>query len=92
MPGTAQVAMPFPNVVVIEPRNHGSDAQECFLFRYTRDGQDCGDTWHRSVDEAKEQAAIEYGRALGPWASVPDEEPDIRNFVVKFAETESRRR
>jgi hypothetical protein len=87
MPGTSQVAMPFPDVVLIQPRSDKPTAQECFLFRYTRDGQDCGDTWHQSVDDAKEQAVIEYGTALGAWVPVPDDEPDVRGYAIKFAGT-----
>lgn len=38
-----------------------------FLFRFSADGQVVGDTWHMSVEEAKEQAIYEYGALLGEW-------------------------
>lgn len=38
-----------------------------FLFRFSADGQVVGDTWHMSVEEAKEQAIYEFGDLLGEW-------------------------
>jgi hypothetical protein len=38
-----------------------------FLFRYAQDGAFSGDTCHPSVEEAKDQANYEYGKALGEW-------------------------
>jgi hypothetical protein len=55
------------------------------LFRYTAHGEFGGDTWHRTVAEAQEQAGDEYGQALGPWMEVPAEIPDAHTFAVKYA-------
>jgi len=46
------------------------------LFRYTTDGSFAGDTWHETVDHAKEQANFEFGNAVSEWSSVPDDVAD----------------
>lgn len=38
-----------------------------FLLRYSDDGRFVGDTWHMSVEDAKDQAAFEFGASLGAW-------------------------
>jgi hypothetical protein len=42
-----------------------------FLDRVTIDGSSAGDTWHESVDDAKEQALAEYDGMLGEWHQFP---------------------
>jgi len=42
-----------------------------FLFRFTADGQIVGDTWHRTIAEAQEQAHFEFPGLLSTWKSVP---------------------
>jgi hypothetical protein len=61
--------MPAPAVLVLEPVAGGN----AMLFRFTSTGDDCGDTWHQSIDEAKEQAAFEYENAVGMWVSAPSD-------------------
>ena len=56
------------------------------LFRYTTAGEFGGDTWHQSVDEARAQAAFEYGDALlVPWLPVPDDVADPHQFAILYA-------
>ena len=55
------------------------------LFRYSAFGEVGGDTWHLSVDDAREQAAEEYGDALGAWIDVPDDITDSHFFAVRYA-------
>jgi hypothetical protein len=55
------------------------------LFRYTAHGEFGGDTWHPSVEAAREQAGEEYGDALGQWMEVPEESADPHAFAVKWA-------
>lgn len=45
-----------------------------FLFRATSQGTIISDTWHASVQDAMEQAAFEYGEAVGPWRKAADDE------------------
>ncbi|MBI1877522.1 MAG: hypothetical protein HYR94_04705 [Chloroflexi bacterium] len=68
--------LPRPRVFVIEEKSEG-----VFLFRFAADGSFGGDTWHMSIDDAKNQAAYEYGDMLGRWEQIP---PEVTN-VVAFA-------
>jgi hypothetical protein len=63
--------MGWPAYVVIGPQSGG-----IFLTRYTSEGEEVGDTWHASVEEAKEQAGEEYRDLIGTWHTVPDTIPD----------------
>jgi hypothetical protein len=51
--------MPHPDRVEIEL--DGTPNQPCMMYRYTRSGEFCGDTWHRNLEEAFAQAEYEYG-------------------------------
>ena len=55
------------------------------LFRYTAHGEFGGDTWHATVDDAREQAVYEYGESLGEWVEVGDDVQDAHVFAVKYA-------
>jgi len=66
--------LPWPRVVLIEEKNSG-----IFLYRFTENGSTCGDTWHQNLDEAKEQAAFEYGHLLAGWHNVP---PDVADPIA----------
>lgn len=57
---------PRPEVVFIDDSKSG-----WFLFRYTYGGEFAGDTWHQSLEQAKDQASYEYGSSLGEWIAVP---------------------
>jgi hypothetical protein len=41
--------------------------KEVFLYRYDSEGGFAGDTWHMSMEEAKEQARFEYPDAVLEW-------------------------
>ena len=60
------------------------------LYRYTLSGEFAGDTWHESVERAKNAARWEYGGALGEWTAVPEEETNAREFAVRQADLTSR--
>jgi len=64
--------VPFgvPAILVIDAS--ASDQFSVFLFRYDAQGDLAGDTWHLSIDEAKEEAESEYGDAVSAWMSVPE--------------------
>lgn len=55
-----------------------------FLFRYAQNGEVVGDTWHTSIDEAKEQADSEYGDFISEWVSVPDTVKDAFTYGLKI--------
>jgi hypothetical protein len=52
-------SMPLPDR--IEIHSDGSETQPCMMYRYTNDGQFCGDTWHETLEAAFQQAEFEYG-------------------------------
>ena len=49
---------PNPDRVVIEVDGSGT---ACMMYRYTRTGDLCGDTWHEDLESAYGQAEYEYG-------------------------------
>jgi hypothetical protein len=64
--------------LVIEERPDG-----VFLLRYSARHECVGDTWHMNVDDAKSQAAYEFGSFAQGWEDVPTEVDD----ALAFAET-----
>ncbi|HKG96121.1 MAG TPA: hypothetical protein VKA84_29680 [Gemmatimonadaceae bacterium] len=74
--------LPLADVVVLVPDDDGPGAM---LFRYTAHGEVAGDSWHPAVEEARRQAAEEYGEALQGWETVPDDQPDAHLYAVKVA-------
>jgi hypothetical protein len=75
-------ALPRPDVVVIESESEGN----VFLYRLTRSGEPCGDTWHQSIEDAQHQAAYEYGELLSEWRTVPQEVVNIQQYAISVAQ------
>lgn len=55
------------------------------LVRYTAAGDQAGDIWYGSAEEAQLCAARDFGAALGPWRDVPPDEPDPVAFALRAA-------
>jgi hypothetical protein len=68
--------MPATRLLIIDETADG-----IYLLHFAADGSECSDTWHETVDDAREQAAFEFERLLGQWKPVPDEAPDLRAFA-----------
>jgi len=47
-----------------------------FLYRYDAQGACVGDTWHLSVDDAKQQAAYEFTDRIQKWENIPSDVGD----------------
>jgi len=77
-----RVAMESPAIIIIEQKPDG-----VFLYRYTADGRVVGDTWHMTVDDAKEQAHYEYGDSILPWKLVPADTADVVAFGLAREES-----
>jgi hypothetical protein len=73
--------LPAPDVILLV-----ADADEsAMLFRYTAHGEFAGDTFHPSVDAAREHAIYDYSDALGQWVEVPEEVEDAHAFAIQYA-------
>lgn len=62
-------AMPLPDRVEIEPEPVSS---HYFMYRYTKSGEFCGDTWHEDLEAAFHQAEVEYGLRAADFLMVHD--------------------
>jgi hypothetical protein len=72
---------PAPDVVLLVSDNDGS----AMLFRYTVHGEFAGDTWHPTVDVAREHAIYDYSDALDAWIEVPNDVPDAHAYAIHYA-------
>lgn len=77
-----QVPLPWPHVVLIQGVTDGY-----LLIRYDVHGNFCGDTWHRDIDDAMEQAKYEYGSLVGEWISVPMNVDDPLKYALGYKTT-----
>ena len=76
--------MGFLRVVVLFDYEDGP-----MLYRYASSGEFAGDTWHQSLDQAKDQAEFEYESALGPWHEIPEDVAEGKevDFALREAAT-----
>lgn len=72
---------PAPDVILLI----ADPERGAMLFRYTAHGALAGDTWHASVDDAREHAIYDYSDALGDWVDVPEEVEDAHAYAVQYA-------
>lgn len=47
-----------------------SEPSDVFLCSYSEDGEFQGDSWHESVEDAKEYAKSRYGISVDHWRNV----------------------
>lgn len=66
-----------PQFLVILETSEGT-----FLYRFERDGTFAGDTWHTSLDEAKQQAVFEYDSRMCEWCRIPDGINDLKAIIA----------
>jgi hypothetical protein len=66
--------------LVIEERPDG-----VFLNRFDATGECVGDTWHMSIDDAKNQADYEYRGDVLNWQDVPQAIEDVAAFGMACA-------
>lgn len=77
--------MEIARLLVLQERSDG-----VFVDRFDELGGVAGDTWHESINDAKLQAAVEYGDNLGEWIRVPDDEKDPVSFGFRVISQGSR--
>jgi len=54
------------------------------LIRLTTDGRSVENSWHRTVDGAKQQAIFEFNDSLLDWELVPAEVEDTVSFGLSL--------
>ena len=74
--------LPPPDVILLVADDADPGAM---LFRYTVHGEFGGDTWHESVDDAREHAIYDYSDALGDWVDVPVDVEDAHAYAIQYA-------
>jgi hypothetical protein len=73
------VPMPDPTFIVIHPAEQG------FLFeRFADIATMAGDTWHETEQDARDQAAWEYGERLRQWIDLTDGTTDLTDVVAQL--------
>lgn len=75
--------LPIPLIIAVLTKPDG-----IFLERFDETGADAGDSWHQSIEEAKEQAREEYGESIGVWMPVPDSEDNLFAFGLRLADVD----
>lgn len=72
--------LPSARMLVIQRTSEGY-----FLFRVGEAGSDAGDTLHRSIDDAREQARFEFGVSDEDWQELSATEGDpVQQVVQRF--------
>jgi hypothetical protein len=84
MPGVESRYSERPIVLVIEEK-----PEFVYLHRYTPEGQCIGNTWHRTVDGARQQAGVEFNDYSLDWALVPSDVDDVVSFELVGRNEES---
>jgi len=64
------MTMPFAPATRVEIELPDSESTAFFLIRYDERGSFAGDTWHKSLADAKEQAEMEFGILASDWREI----------------------
>ena len=67
-----------PIVLVIEEQ-----PERVFLFRFDAGGRCVGDSWHLTIDGARQQAIAEFNDLLLDWEPIPAEIEDPVSFGLR---------
>jgi hypothetical protein len=73
--------LPRPTVALIDEKSDGF-----YLLRLTNDGTFCGDTWHLTGDDARDQAKFEFER-VGVWREIAADVADAQSYAVRHVKT-----
>src|SRR5512146_638085 len=79
--GLVFTPMPWPDFLFVENID-----EEAMIYRFTKDGKDGGDTWHETLEHAREQIASEYPGVVGDWIEIPPEVTDCVEFGMKLVQ------
>jgi len=75
--------MPQPTLVLMDESSKGVS-----LIRLTSSGEFCGDTWHRTMDDAHHQLAFEF-ESVGEFEPIPADVTDVEAFVARTSAQET---
>jgi hypothetical protein len=62
-----------------------NNADGTFLYRFDASGDCVGDTWHMTVEDAKQQAAFEFEGCVSNWQEIPQTVKDVAIFGLDAA-------
>ena len=65
-------------ILIIEEKDDG-----IYLYSCSDTGHFSGDMWHRSIQEAKDQADYQYPQNLGEWKRIPKGIDNSLEYVIK---------
>jgi hypothetical protein len=74
-----RIEMPQPTLVLMDESSAGVS-----LIRLTSTGEFCGDTWHQTLDDARNQLAFEF-ESVGTFQPIPADVTDAEAFVTRTA-------
>ena len=72
-----RIELPEARVIILRESPDGGITLE----RYSARKEFAGDTWHPDIEEALEQAELEFSDSLGEWKEIPFNIPDILEFA-----------
>lgn len=80
--GEVPISLKYPDFLIIDIKS----VNNIFLLRFDSDGREITDTWHLTIQEAKNQATYEYGNAIEEWEEIPDK-IDFLEFSLNKCKT-----
>ena len=72
-----RIPLPYAYILLIAEKADG-----IYLFRFTKEGDYAGDTWHQSIFDAQRQARYEYQVQAIDWHPIPQNVTDALLFVL----------
>ena len=78
-PGPLGTRLPPTRLLLLRPDTHG-----VALIRFSAAGDFAGDTWHPTLEEAKDQAAFEFGDSASDWQELPEGVEDVQAHVIEL--------
>ncbi len=73
--GVVSEKMPSPDFLLVECASGAT-----MIYRYTKNEVFCGDTWHETLDHAREQIAAEYPEMTKEWIEAPIDTDEALTF------------
>ena len=77
--------LPHPDFVLVEPDlgENGGVFLHRFQFGFKQGWRNPWGSWCPTISEAQQQAADQYGEALGDWRTIPPHVRNARNYALR---------